>query len=93
VLSRRDCQSWGIIDRDFQVETPKSHHPLKVKEMLEAKLSLLTLHIERGAYQSGRKRLNTRNYLTAQAVHLTLMQREPKNEGEESEREDSYHFL
>ena len=100
INGRCECSAGGIVNlgasqaRTFKWRHQEvSHHPLKVKEMLEAKLSLLILHMERLAYQSGRKRLSSRNYLTAQALHVTLTQRESKNEAEEREGEDSYHFL
>lgn len=95
-----ECSAGGIVNLGasqtgtFKVETPKSQSsPSESKRGAGDKAKPLTLHIERLAYQSGRKRLSSRDYLMAPALRVTLTERESKNEAKEREGEDSYHSL
>lgn len=94
------CSAGGIVNceasqtRTFKWRDQKlSYHPLKVKEAVEAKLNFLALQVGKQAYQSRRKRWNSRNYLMAQNLHITLMYKKSKTGAEKREGEDSYHFL
>lgn len=74
------------------METPASQSsPSESKRGAGGKAKPPDPAFDRLAYQRGRKKLNSKNHLEAQALHVALMERESKNGAEEREGEDSFH--
>lgn len=74
----------SISGHHFHVETPKSQSsPSESKRDAGGKDKPPDPAFDRLVYQRGRKKLNSKNHLEAQALHVALMERESKNGAEE----------